>query len=79
MLMVQLLGSSPLDAERRVKETRGAHTRFTYLKELFKSHLESVAEYTEEGNQEEAEKHQHFEDLEMVNNCYAWGPAALTH
>ncbi|MCI93234.1 hypothetical protein A2U01_0114532, partial [Trifolium medium] len=38
--MVNLLGAEPADAEYEVKQTKGAHSRTTYLKDLFKHHIE---------------------------------------
>ncbi|GAU24220.1 hypothetical protein TSUD_23570 [Trifolium subterraneum] len=70
LLMVFLLGAV----------TKVAHTKITYMRALFNSHLESVNAYTEEGNVKEAENFKDFtiRDLEMVDN-YAWGSAALIH
>ncbi|MCI85045.1 hypothetical protein A2U01_0106324, partial [Trifolium medium] len=38
--MVDLLGAEPYDAEFEVKKTKGAHVRTTYLKDLFKHHIQ---------------------------------------
>ncbi|MCI55174.1 hypothetical protein A2U01_0076424, partial [Trifolium medium] len=58
LMMVSLLGAKPFDAKTQVRVTKGAHAKITYLKELFASHVQSVADYTEEGNLEEANKFQ---------------------
>ncbi|XP_045822299.1 protein MAIN-LIKE 1-like [Trifolium pratense] len=60
MMMVSLLGAKPFDAKTQVRVTKGAHAKITYLKELFASHVQSVADYTKESNLEEANKFQDF-------------------
>ncbi|MCI00107.1 serine/threonine-protein phosphatase 7 long form-like protein, partial [Trifolium medium] len=57
-LMVRLLGSESFDANTEVTMTKGAHARTTYLKALFKTHLQRIEEFTED--EESVEKHQNY-------------------
>ncbi|MCI29807.1 hypothetical protein A2U01_0051016, partial [Trifolium medium] len=40
MVMMNLLGSQPADADYEVRTTKCAHAKTTYLKDLFKHHIE---------------------------------------
>jgi hypothetical protein len=55
--MVEYLGSDIGDALREVKRTKGAHCRFSYLKEIFKEHLKEQRDLAAEyGVTEEVER-----------------------
>jgi hypothetical protein len=49
-LMVDLLGSDPADASKEIHVTKWAHARHTYLQRHFKTLLQHIVDYTEEGN-----------------------------
>ncbi|MCI75809.1 hypothetical protein A2U01_0097078, partial [Trifolium medium] len=51
-LMVRLLGSDPADADNEVTKSKGAHAKMTYLKPLFKTHLQRIEEFIEEKDEE---------------------------
>jgi hypothetical protein len=57
MLKVRLLGAELVDADREVTKTKGAHAMTTYLKALFKDHLQHIAGFTEEDKRVEVERH----------------------
>ncbi|MCI57864.1 serine/threonine-protein phosphatase 7 long form-like protein, partial [Trifolium medium] len=57
-LMVELIRARSADVDKEVTQTRGAHTQFTYLRDLFEKHLQCVVRYKEQGNEEDAENYQ---------------------
>ncbi|MCH95894.1 serine/threonine-protein phosphatase 7 long form-like protein, partial [Trifolium medium] len=85
-LMVRLLGSDPVDADNEVTKTKGDQARTTYLKPLFKTHLQRIEEFIESytifadtsKNSVHLNYLRYFDDLELVAD-YVWGPVALTH
>ncbi|WJX72540.1 hypothetical protein P8452_56408 [Trifolium repens] len=64
--MVRLLGSDPTDISKEIHVTKGDHAKHTYLQRHFKTFLPHIADYTEEGNEDETVSE------------YVWGPSALT-
>ncbi|MCI59256.1 hypothetical protein A2U01_0080511, partial [Trifolium medium] len=58
--MVNLIGAESADAEYEVKKTKGAYVRTTYLKGLFKHHIERVAHFTALEDEESYERHRHW-------------------
>ncbi|MCI47339.1 hypothetical protein A2U01_0068580, partial [Trifolium medium] len=58
--MVNLRGSEPADADYEVTKTKGAHARTTYLKGLFKHHIERIAHFTALKDEESYERHRHW-------------------
>ncbi|MCI96150.1 hypothetical protein A2U01_0117450, partial [Trifolium medium] len=59
VVMVNLLGAEPADAEYKVKKIKGAHARTTYLKDLFKHPIEQVAHFIALEDEESYERHRH--------------------
>jgi hypothetical protein len=59
-LMVRLLGSDPADVSKEIHVTKGDHAKHTYLQRHFKTFLPHIADYTEEGNEDEVLRHQNF-------------------
>ncbi|GAU30015.1 hypothetical protein TSUD_161000 [Trifolium subterraneum] len=60
LLMVELHGATADDADRQVTLTKGGHTRSTYLRDLFRTHLQHIDDYTTERNHVEVERHQNY-------------------
>ncbi|MCI86024.1 hypothetical protein A2U01_0107303, partial [Trifolium medium] len=49
----------PADVDYEVTKTKGAHARTTYVKGLFKHHIERIAHFTTLEDDESYEKHRH--------------------
>jgi hypothetical protein len=61
LLMVQLLRAKPTDADKEVAKTKGAHGRTTLVlryKVIFKTRLQHITDFIEEGNDMEVQRHQ---------------------
>jgi hypothetical protein len=49
MLMMELLGANADDAEKQVTQNKGDRAKTIYLRELFKTHLQHITDYTRRG------------------------------
>ena len=49
-LMVELLGANPGDARKNVDQTKGAHAKFSFLRNMLVQSFEDVAEAKAEGD-----------------------------
>ncbi|MCI16642.1 hypothetical protein A2U01_0037786 [Trifolium medium] len=82
--MMYLIGSDsdPDDVEWEVTQTKGDHTRFTYLKVLFRGHMNAAKAAEEEEDEVNMVLYRqyairYFSDLKMVGN-FVMGNATLT-
>ncbi|GAU35375.1 hypothetical protein TSUD_57240 [Trifolium subterraneum] len=60
LLMMKQLGVESADADNEVARTKEARVRMIYLKVIFKTHLQHVADYIEEGDEKCVESHQNY-------------------
>jgi hypothetical protein len=58
--MTELLGTTNKEAKDEVRKTKGAHSRFVFLKELITRHLNRMKKGRKEKDQESEEKYKKF-------------------